>query len=281
MLLSSVIHLKALENGSLPADLGPAIRAEFLDWVGDSDSGQADDLHDGDDLRPYAVSDLHGTFRAQRGFRLVKAGQSAWFRVTSLRERETRLLLDSVFPKIEGQNISLSRTSFLVQKVVRVEGGHPWARGASYDSLVERHFKSEPQPSDTLEVEFVSPTTFKSSGVHVPLPLPEHVLGSWLKRWNALSSASLPREVRELDEARLALSRYKLETLAVHYDKATWIGFTGLCRFRILSEDEFWLRLCNLLADYAFFCGTGAKTSFGMGQTRRIHEMDRKDSGRG
>lgn len=268
MLLSAVVHLKALENGSLPADLGPAVRAEFLDWVGDSDASRSDDLHDGDDLRPYTISDLHGSFRTQKGFRLIEAGQSAWFRVTSLMERETRLLLDSIFPNIEGQNVSLSRTSFHVQKVA--VSGHPWAKQASFESLVEKHFKSEPQPSDALEVEFVSPTTFKSDHVHVPLPLPEHVLGSWLRRWNALSSASLPREVSALDEARLALSRYKLETRVVHYEKATWIGFTGLCRFRILSQDEFWLRLCNLLADFAFFCGTGAKTSFGLGQTRRM-----------
>ncbi len=268
MLLSAVIHLKALENGSLPADLGPAIRAEFLDWVGETDADHSGDLHDGDDLRPYTISDLHGSFRAQRGFRLVEAGQSAWFRVTSLRERETRLLLDSVFPNLEGQNISLDRTSFHIQKVAA--DGHPWARGVSYASLVERYFKSASQPPDTLEVEFVSPTTFKSNQVHVPLPLPEHVWGSWLRRWNALSPASLPRETRALDEARLALSRYKLETRVVHYEKAAWIGFTGVCRFRILSDDEFWLRLCNLLADFAFYCGTGAKTSFGMGQTRRV-----------
>ena len=152
-------------------------------------------------------------------------------------------------------------------------GEHPWARGSSYQALADQYFKSSKQPADALEVEFVSPTTFHSD-VHVPLPIPEMVLGSWLERWNHFAPASLPRKTGELEEARLALSRYKLETRAVHYEKATWIGFAGRCRFRILSEDEFWARLCNLLADFAFFCGTGAKTSFGMGQTRRIHEVD-------
>lgn len=273
MLLSSVVHLKALENGSLPVDLGPAIRAEFLEWMGDSDSKHADDLHDSNDLRPYTVSDLKGSFREQRGFRLVEAGQSAWFRVTSLREAETSLLLDSVLPKVEGKNISLGRVSFQVQKVAKKAGEHPWARQSSYGALVDQYFKSDPAPSDSMEIEFVSPTTFHSHQLNVPLPVPENVLGSWLKRWNTCSrdsGASLPRQVSELAEARLALSRYKLETRVVHYEKATWIGFSGVCRFRILSDDEFWLRLCNLLADFAFYCGTGAKTSFGMGQTRRI-----------
>lgn len=269
MLLSAVIHLKALQNGSLPADLGPAVRAEFLNWVGEADADHSDHLHDGDDLRPYTISDLHGSFGVQRGFRLAEAGQSAWFRVTSLREKETRLLLDSVFPKVAGTNISIDRTSFQVERVAL--DGHAWARETSYESLVEKYFKAGASPPNSIEVEFASPTTFHDGTLHVPLPVPENVLGSWLKRWNALSSASLPREVHELKEAQLALSRYKLETRAVHYGKATWIGFTGACRFRVLSDDEFWLRLCNLLAEYAFFCGTGAKTSFGMGQTRRVN----------
>ncbi|NWG07722.1 MAG: CRISPR system precrRNA processing endoribonuclease RAMP protein Cas6 [Chloroflexi bacterium] len=281
MLLSAVIHLKALENGSLPADLGPALRAEFLNWVGDADSGHSDHLHDGDELRPYTISDLKGSFQAQRGFRLIQAGQSAWFRVTSLREKETRLLLDSVFPAIRSRKFTLIRTGFQVQKVAVAAEEHPWARQTAYPSLVEKYFKADPHPAEALDVEFTSPTTFHAGKVHVPLPLPENVLGSWLKRWNACSSASLPREVHRLEEARLVLSRYKLETRAVHYEKATWIGFEGSCRFRVLAEDEFWLRLCNLLTDFAFFCGTGAKTSFGLGQTRRTHEMDRRDSEQG
>jgi CRISPR-associated endoribonuclease Cas6 len=269
MLLSSVIHLKALENGSLPMNLGPALRAEFLDWIGEADADRSDHLHDGDGLRPYTISDLTGSFRAQRGFHLVEAGQSAWFRLTSLREAETRLLLDSVLPKAGGRIVSLGRVRFEVQKVAKKEGEHPWARESSYPALVDRYFKSGQGPADALEVEFVSPTTFHSD-VHVPLPIPEMVLGSWLERWNHFASASLPREGLNLEQARLALSRYKLETRAVHYNKATWIGFAGQCRFRILSEDEFWVRLCHLLADFSFFCGTGAKTSFGMGQTRRV-----------
>jgi CRISPR-associated endoribonuclease Cas6 len=258
--------------------MGPAIRAEFLNWVGDADAGHSDQLHDGNDLRPYTVSDLRGSFRSQKGFHLVEAGQSAWFRVTSLREAETTLLLNSVLPNVEERNISLGRVSFQVQKIVRQTREHPWARLASYEALIDQYFKSDPAPSDSIGIEFVSPAAFHTHNLYTPLPLPESVFGSWLSRWNALASASLPQAIRELGTARLALSRYKLETQVIHYDKATWIGFAGVCRFRILSDDEFWLRLCNLLADFAFFCGTGVKTTFGMGQTRRVHEMDRKDS---
>jgi CRISPR/Cas system endoribonuclease Cas6 (RAMP superfamily) len=61
-----------------------------------------------------------------------------------------------------------------------------------------------------------------------------------------------------------------LNSTTIVYGDAKWIGFTGKCRFRVLSKDGFWVRLCNLLADYSFYCGTGHKPTYGLGQTRRV-----------
>ncbi|GMV34424.1 MAG: CRISPR system precrRNA processing endoribonuclease RAMP protein Cas6 [Anaerolineales bacterium] len=268
MLTSTVFHLKALERGSLPQYMGAAARSEFLRWMGVSED-ESDELHDGNRLRPYTVSDLRGTFRAQKGFNLVEAGGSAWFRATTLREKESLHLRDSVIPSLRGRIVQLGRVSFEVQSVAEA-GEHPWAGASSYSALAGKYFESDSVPADALEVEFASLTTFHDGDLHMPLPIPETTLGSWLKRWDHFSSASLPQAVEELKEAKLALSRYELKSGAVQYKNADWIGFTGLCRYRVLAKDEFWARLCNLLAEYAFYCGTGYKTTFGLGQTRRI-----------
>jgi hypothetical protein len=37
-----------------------------------------------------------------------------------------------------------------------------------------------------------------------------------------------------------------------------------------LVHDPYWLRLLNLLAAFAFYAGTGHKTTRGLGQTRQI-----------
>jgi CRISPR-associated endoribonuclease Cas6 len=37
-----------------------------------------------------------------------------------------------------------------------------------------------------------------------------------------------------------------------------------------MNSDVDKLKALNALADFAFYCGTGAKTTMGMGQTRRI-----------
>ena len=81
MLLSTVFHLKALERGSLPQYMGAAVRSEFLSWMGvTADNGDLNDMHDGNKPRPYTISDLKGTFRAQKGFNLVEAGSLNTYR---------------------------------------------------------------------------------------------------------------------------------------------------------------------------------------------------------
>jgi CRISPR-associated endoribonuclease Cas6 len=271
-ILSTVIHLKALERGSIPQYMGAAVRSEFLSLMGVSESEEAevdeqDEMHNGNQLRPYTVSDLRGTFHAQKGFNLVEPGQSAWFRVTTLRKEQTDRLC-SVLPDLPGKVVEMGRVRFQVENISRA-GKHPWAGETSYESLVDRYLHSLPVPSDALEIRFGSLTTFHAGDLHMPLPIPENVLGSWLKRWNHFSAASLPRAVKELHEAKLVLSQYKIESTSIAY-RGTLIGFTGTCLFRILSRDEFWVRLCNLLAGYSFYCGTGYKTAYGMGQTRRM-----------
>ena len=65
------------------------------------------------------------------------------------------------------------------------------------------------------------------------------------------------------------------------FGKHKAIGFVGSCAYQFFLEHQSYsndkdntemLRLANLLADFAFYCGTGYKTTMGMGQTRRILE---------
>ncbi|MCC6299415.1 MAG: CRISPR system precrRNA processing endoribonuclease RAMP protein Cas6 [Anaerolineales bacterium] len=266
MLLSSVIHLKALEGGALPQYVAPALRAEFLNWIGARDKPASDQLHDGNESRPYTVSDLKGTFHAQRGFNLVEAGQSAWFRATSLTDAQTRML-ESVCADVQGKMFTLGHVKF---QVTGVAAKHPWAGRTTYSELVEKYFRREHVPETVFEMEFASPTAFRDDGLRVPFAAPELAFRFWLRRWNKFSQASLPQAVKDIKQARVILSRYQLGTSVFHYEGEKWIGFLGRCHYRVLADDEFWARLCGLLTDFAFFCGTGKSTTFGMGQTRRV-----------
>lgn len=74
----------------------------------------------------------------------------------------------------------------------------------------------------------------------------------------------------------MTLSRYKLQTRILHFINYQEVGFEGECSFEITDDtDEERLKWLNTLADFAFYCGTGAKTTMGMGQTRRIKPNER------
>ncbi|MBK9009167.1 MAG: CRISPR system precrRNA processing endoribonuclease RAMP protein Cas6 [Anaerolineae bacterium] len=277
MLLSSVIHLKALESGSIPQYMGAAIRSEFLTWMGISDAEEphsADEpreeteMHGGNQLRPYTVSDLQGVSNAQKGFNRIEAGQRAWFRVTTLNEEQSQKFQNAVLPTVVDRVFQLDRVKFQVTNAAEA-GKHPGARATSYQALVDKYLKSDSPVSDTLNIEFKSLTTFHAGDFYLPLPVPKLILRSWLMRWNRFSSAILPFEARDIREANFALSQHDIQTDTVEYRGISWIGFKGKCAFRIFAREAYWARLCNLLAEFSFYCGTGHKTTYGLGQTWR------------
>jgi CRISPR-associated endoribonuclease Cas6 len=193
--------------------------------------------------------------------------------VTSTSPELSTILEEAVIPAqkkrfADGSLLIGGKIPFQVVEMTTDPAAHPWAGRTTYEELYDLHEKGE--PADGFEVQFASPTTFHSAGKHLPFPLPELVLGSWLEQWNSASGVSLLEDIRLFGHTSVAISRYNLHTQVVHYDKETLIGFCGQCIYRILSEDDHWRRLVNLLSAFSFYCGTGAKTSFGLGQTRVI-----------
>ncbi|MFZ5903693.1 MAG: CRISPR system precrRNA processing endoribonuclease RAMP protein Cas6 [Chloroflexota bacterium] len=258
MLRSILVHLKALDKGFVPPLLAPAIHAEFIKWLPE----EARD-HSNSERRPFTVSDLRGSFDIEPGgWRRIGRGQRVSFRLTFLKD------LGAVLPQV-GQELTLADIRFQFQQVSIDDG--EWAREISYKSLVDRYAGSGEQASELVKVRFESPATFHvQDDIHEPLPAPLRVFDSWLTRWMQFSPIKTPYGVSNLDHARVAISEYDLKTHGVKYAEAMWIGFTGYCHFRIFSTDVGTVKLANLLADFAFYCGTGAKTSFGLGQTRRL-----------
>lgn len=273
MLLSLVISLAPLQPASLPAHLGRATRSLFLDMLRDIDPELAGELISGGEQRPYTVSDLRGRPPGEQRQGIVHPERRLWMRVTSFDSRDTRLstallglkdLINSSSPQIE-----LVEQPFHLQAATLDPKEHPWAGQSSYDEMAQTILLASRQPPTFLELEFSSPTTFRVKGDKLqPFPLPDLVLGNWLDKWNLFAPVTLPLEARPFALESLAASRYRLETQAVNYWGAPFIGFTGRCAYRLLERDPYWLRLVHTLAAFSFYCGSGYKTSFGFGQTR-------------
>jgi CRISPR-associated endoribonuclease Cas6 len=271
MLLAAVITVVPVEPASVPAALGRAVHAWFLDQVAEVDSSLADRLHSGDGPRPFTVSNLWGAKRARGGRVTLEPERPCWVRITGLTAEVSDAVSD-VLPAV-GDRLTLADVPLRVVGVATETEQHPWAGRADYADLVQRYTLTSGQHPRSVTLRFSSPTLFRSDGRDLPLPLPSLVFDGYLRKWNAFSPLALPEEAKRYAEECIALGRFKLRSHLVSFEqgsKGAHVGFTGEVRFRFLVGDAYWTRVMTLLAGYAFWAGTGYRTTAGLGQTQAI-----------
>ena len=124
---------------------------------------------------------------------------------------------------------------------------------------------------------FVSATTFAAGRLDSPLPEPNAVFHSWLSRWNDFAPPNCRMSASLLDVVRehVAVAEIRnMHTERHDLGRSSPVGCVGqvtyaVVRSQSLSRAE--VTQINALASYAEFCGTGRKTTLGMGQTRRLY----------
>lgn len=269
-LLSAVITLAAQAAGEVEPFQGRAMHALFLDLTARADAGLAAALHDSDALKPFTssnLSGLHALIPENSRRAAVQPGQVFRWRVTTCAPALSRLWAAQVLPGLAG-TVTVAGIPFEVQRWTTDAGEDGWAGVSSYAALAQQHTLAPRPPGPWVNLRFASPTTFRSGGVHVPLPIPALLLGHWLEKWNAFSPLALHPDVRAFAEEQVVVNRYDLRTEPVQFGPATIIGFVGQCSLTVKHEDPYWRRIPHLLAAFSFWCGTGHKTTQGLGQTR-------------
>ncbi len=276
-LLAAVITFEAQAAGELDPFQGRAMHALFLDLVQRADPTVASALHDDEGLKPFTSSNLIG-LRPAEGARAatVQPGRMLCWRITVFDPGLTGLWLTRILPGLPA-SVTVGDVPFAVRGWTTDGREDSWAGLSSFAELAQRHTLSPRPPSPWINLRFVSPTTFRSQGVHVPLPLPGLLLGHWLDKWNAFSALSLDPETRRFAEQAIAVNRYDLRTEPVQFGDATIIGFIGRCSLAVRGRDgrddeqpdaQYWRRIPHLLAAFSFWAGTGHRTPYGLGQTR-------------
>jgi CRISPR-associated endoribonuclease Cas6 len=267
VLTSLVITLHTERPLKLPPHLGRAAHAALLRLIAQADPALAEQLHAPDERRPFTCSTLWGP-RQQAGSLVLEPGPPAFLRYTGLTEAVSSHL--QRLAESPPEQIDIEGAGLQVRQATLDPAVHPWAGQAGYEDLAGRHLLPRGTPAPRVELEFASPTAFRSAGRTVPLPLPGLVYGSLVEKWNAFSPVAVSEEVRRFAEECLAVSRYRLSTQPVAgKEEGLQIGFLGVCRYAALNRDRYWLAVVQLLSDYAFYAGVGYQTAVGLGQVRR------------
>ena len=267
MLTSLVLVLTTDCPLTFPSHLGRASHAAFLRLIAQSAPDLAERLHDPDERRPFTCSTVWGARRRGRGLAL-DSSTPVFVRYTGLTAEVSRHL--QILAQDPPSHVEIEGVNLAVQQATLDPAVHPWAGQVSYEELAAGHLLPGEPPPHRTELEFVSPTAFRSGGRTLPVPLPALVYGGLVGKWNAFAPVAVSEEVRRFAEGCLAISRYRLSTRAINAKgKSVQIGFVGHCRYTALNRDRYWLGLIQLLTDYAFYAGVGYQTAAGMGQVRR------------
>ncbi|MBA7610624.1 hypothetical protein ES703_17836 [subsurface metagenome] len=250
--------------------------ALFLKLLRASNPSLAEELHGLDGPKPFTVSHLQDKFgRNENGLRLIPKSEYS-LKLTFLRSDVLAHFLDGAI-KWSDNALELGSASLRMKEVDTLSTKNPYASFQSYQGIL-----SSASAERQIELEFLSPTAFRSKGRrNVVFPQPELVFGSYLNRWQAFSPVKLDDSILAWLDSTI-VARYKLDTRILHFGSYQEVGFTGKCRFLLdrNTPEEIVVAL-NALADFAFYCGTGAKTTMGMGQTRRVRGARNTKWGRG
>lgn len=258
-LVGIIFDVAPLSNYTIFPEYAKGLHAWFLNQVRQTNPDLSAYLHDGESEKPFTISRLQGDLLSNgKQLQLLADSNYQWY-VSALSSRLVEWMADWLqnLPKtIELRNAPL--------QIKSVEIAHP---ATTYQKLLENK-----KTKNTLSLSYISPTSFRRKKHHFPLPLPFNIFHSYLRRWNNFSDLPVEQDAfLEWVDENVIIQRHQISTTRVPGGKRGLVtGFTGAVEFGLSKDvlDTEYVNLFKALAQLAPYCGTGHKTTFGLGQTR-------------
>ena len=278
MPISAVIHLIPPEDVTLRPTMGHHAHAAFLSLLRMSNPEKAEEVHATSKQKPFTVSPLIGSGERRGNLLHIRAGTECWLRFTFLNDA-LFAHFGSAFLTQSLPSIRLGGAVFQLSRwVVSGTETKDWSGNTTYEDLIES------AGTDTrMRVRFYSPTAFRELSPRGQKTRNQAQIDlvrcyqSWVNKWNAFAPIQIDKQpLLDFVARHAGLAAVESKSQMLDFGRHKAVGFVGSCAYQFFEErqsegkvDTEMLRLVNLLADFAFYCGTGYKTTMGMGQTRR------------
>ncbi len=305
-LYALLLKLRPLQSGTLMPFSGELVHGAFLRWMKNAAPDVATWLHDGNKHRLFTCSSLQFSLPAQRMLEAERTNEHLPLDPDKTCTVRMTLLLGELFPlfhealmrfntKRMGASkpvfMQIGRQLFTLEEVIADnDDASGWTGFTSFAALVEQAHTLKLGKVEPLAMEFASLTTFNRAnqrsqvyGGHCArLPMPHYLFPGLVKRWQELAPPELSHVVQMerieqyIEDDGIVIGDYDLKPHQVRFTTHVQPGFVGRCKYDLRSPDEGVTREAPLtvrqqlwlLAQLAFYCGTGYKTAMGMGQVR-------------
>lgn len=249
------------QDAELYAQYTIGLHAWFLQQIQRTHPHLSQQLHDQATEKAFTLSGLNGQFVATGQQLRVQQHQTYEWNVSVLSQSLVEWLGQWLANLPEA--IDLRRACL---QIAQVEILHP---ATTYTELAQMPCPARP----SLTLSFRSPTSFRRKKNHFPLPVPMNLFHSYLRRWNELSGFPLEADpfLEWIDEC-VIIRRHRLESMKVAAGKQGSVtGFTGAIELGLSQsalQNREYVEWFYRLGQFAPYCGTGHKTTFGLGQTQ-------------
>ncbi len=259
--------LQSPKNCTLPSNYTYWLHAWFLDQMRQVDPSISAYLHDNQAEKAFTLSAFFGPTqndddrRSSGGHRTITFTSSNTYHchVTALCNPIAKALKKWLTPSPDL--ISFPEGNFPITDWQIV---HP---ATTYEFLWEQ------APPTDLSLTFLSATGFRKNGNHMPLPIPENIFHSYLRRWNIFGHIEFDQDdfLQWVNEYVVILRHDIRSRKAQPGKQGSVTGFIGNIQFGLTpkakTEPEY-VQLVHTLINAAPYFATGHKTAFGLGQTR-------------
>ncbi len=242
-----------VERAEESAPQGHHYHGAFFQWLRGVAEGVAQKWH-GLREKPFSLSPL---------LRLTPRGPWVWRWTWMVDEASEEHLLQLAFEALGKARFTLGGWTFVPEKLEI--SGHPWAGRASWESLLQPS-----SPSRLIQLNWLSPYAIRHGTRDVFLPEPSILFKTYLRSWEVQA----PLEIREaliapdLWFSHLVITRFSLQTRPYLIRDRRHTGTVGWIRLFVPSEvPQEVHHTLQALTRWAFFRGTGRKTTHGMGTT--------------
>jgi CRISPR-associated endoribonuclease Cas6 len=260
-LIGIQLTIQPTQDSTLPSNYTYWLHAWFLDQIRQIDPKLSAELHDNQTEKAFTLSGfLSHNSPANPNNRTINfsANNTYHCQITALHKTLCTALKNWQPPR----TITLQNNTFqITQRQINLPA-------TTYKTLWDNT-----NLDDELNLSFLSATAFHKNGNHMPLPIPENLFHSYLRRWNIFSDYQFdPEEFLIWVREGIVLLRHNIRSSKVQPGKQGSVtGFMGSIQLGITNKAQYQVdfsHLAHALIAAAPYFGTGHKVTFGLGQTR-------------
>lgn len=267
MLNSIVLHFQPQESCLLPPWQGAILYASFLQKIQSQYPELSAKFHSENTKKLFTISNFIGKKQWQDKQCLLQADQEYCVKITFLDSEDFSKSLASLWENKTPWQIGDG--VFNLNKVSTTPLQHQLAKFISKEEL----WAKASDENNIFHFQFLSPTFFKNGKKQIFFPEPSFFWKSLLSKFLLIFPDKFSdQELEKLyEKANLFLHSFSsLKSHAIEFRQTTFRGFTGNVSFRVETKNSNFLKVCNVMAEVAFFSGVGNKVAMGMGRLKQI-----------